>query len=170
MTAAGEGELLCCCTKATRRQVASTPASRVFPRCTKGGFAYCILPPSHVHLCLYVRHPPCPRMGPPRLPPTSAHPFFEITKAPVSQGFYSGSRWALKSDTRLLSCYLVISLYSPPPRNTTQHPEGYNKYPGPSLSSITRGRQWRRARGMVWGGGKKRAHFMFELEQRGVSR
>lgn len=132
MTAAGEGELLCCCTKATRRQVASTPASRVFPRCTKGGFAYCILPPSHVHLCLYVRHPPCPRMGPPppRLPPTSAHPFFEITKAPVSQGFYSGSRWALKSDTRLLSCYLVISLYSPPPAQHHAASRGVQQIPG----------------------------------------
>lgn len=62
----------------------------------------------------------------------------------------------------LLSCYFIVF----PLRNAMQHPGGYNKYPGPSLSSITQTRPT-----MMVGntGRKKNVHFMFELEQRGVS-
>lgn len=73
----------------------------------------------------------------------------------VSLCFYSSSCSALKSNTRLLSCYLVIFIVFSL-RNAMQHPEGYNKYPGPSLSSITHSRQWWQERGE---GGKQKGLF-----------
>ncbi len=77
---------------------------------------------------------------------------------------FSSSSVPLWSPTQ--GFYLVILLFHCiPPCNAMQPPEGNIKYPGPSLSSITRSQQWRQERKK---GVEKKAHFMFELEQEGI--
>lgn len=103
----------------------------------------------------------------------SADLLFEITKAQTvfSLRSYSSSRSALKSNMRLLSCYLVISLYSPRamPCYIPGGVGGVQQIPR-AIPLIHNTRPTMTAGEKQGGGAKnKKVHFMFELEQRGIS-
>lgn len=116
--------------------------------------------PSHVHVCAR-RIPICtPSMD-------ADLRTFVITIAPSV--FHSVPIQAaaplLKSNARLLSCYLVI-FHCIPLRNAVQRPEGYMEYPRPSLLNPQHAAK-NDGRGEGCEKGKKKGHFVFELQQRG---
>lgn len=121
--------------------------------------------PHRVSHRAYLQHVPCLRILFEALPTADTDLFFEITKAHMV--LHSASIQAavppLKSNTRLLSCYLVISLYSPARRHAT--PRGVQQTPKAlpliqnTQPTMTAGEE---RNGGLWG------HFMFKLEQREI--
>lgn len=115
----------------------------------------------HMHICVFICSITCLHILVETVPSMSADSFFEIAKALHSASIQAAA--LLWSPTR--GFYLVILLFHCIPlRNAMQHPEGCNKYPGPSLSSITHSRQWRRERKEE----EEKGRFLFELERGGI--